>query len=345
MNILVLAGGLSPERDVSLSSGTQVCTALREAGHNAILVDLYYGVNELPTPAAALFSSKSRLVPRPVLESAPDLEAVRKVRPAGDSPLLGKNVIALCKAADLVFLALHGGDGENGKLQGFFDMLGVRYTGAGQFGCALAMNKWVSKQLFSAAGLRVPDCVLMKESELRDLGDLALPLVVKPCSGGSSIGISIVKDSEELANALCEAFRYEPEVLLETYIPGRELSCAVLGGRALPVIEIKPRSGFYDYAHKYQPGWSEEVCPAQLSPEVTKQIQDMAVSASRALHLEVYARFDFMLKENGEAYLLEANTLPGMTPTSLVPQEAAAEGMDYAALCDRIVSLSMEKYR
>lgn len=345
MNIVVLAGGLSPERDVSLASGARITAALRDFGHNAVLVDLFYGFDTLPVPVSAVFSSHTKIAPKSVSETAPDLDEVIKSRSKDVSGSIGKNVVELCMAADLTFLALHGGDGENGRLQGFFDMLGIRYTGSGMFGCSLAMNKWASKQLLKSAGIPTPECTLLKESALRDLGDLTLPLIVKPCSGGSSIGISIVRDEKELAAALCEAFRYEPEVLLEAFIPGRELTCAVLGTQALPVIEIKPRGGFYDYAHKYQPGWTEDLVPAPIGAELTAAVQELSLRAFRALGLEIYARFDFMLSPGGDLYCLEGNTLPGMTATSLVPQAAAAANLDYAALCDRIAQLSMEKYK
>ena len=345
MNIVVLAGGLSPERDVSLSSGTRICAALRKAGHNAVLVDLYYGLSALPSPVTAAFTAESTPAELSVKRSAPDLAQIVKTRSEGLSPFIGKNVVELCRAADITFLALHGDNGENGRVQAFFDMLGIRYTGSSYFGCAVAMNKFVTKQLLLAANIKTPFGVLLKESELKDLGDLALPLVVKPCSGGSSIGISIVRDEKGLANALCEAFRYEPEVLIETYIAGRELSCGVLGNTALPVIEIRPRGGFYDYAHKYQPGLTEEITPAPIPTELSAAIQAASLMVCRALKLEVYARIDFMLSADGAFYCLEANTLPGMTPTSLLPQEAAAVGIDYPSLCDRIVTLSLEKYR
>ena len=180
MNIVVLAGGLSPERDVSLSSGTRICSALRKAGHNAVLVDLYYGLMALPSPVAAAFTSTPALVELSVKHCAPDLAEVVKTRPEGLSPYIGKNVVELCRAADITFLALHGDNGENGRVQAFFDMLGIRYTGSSYFGCAMAMNKFVTKQLLLAAGVKAPFGVLLKESELKDLGDLALQLIVKP---------------------------------------------------------------------------------------------------------------------------------------------------------------------
>ena len=342
MNIIVLAGGYSPERDVSLSSGTMAANALLSRGHKAVLLDLYYGAGLSPAPA---FENASALPSYPVPEAAPDMAAVRSGRPQGLSSKIGRNVIELCRAADIVYLALHGDDGENGKLQAFFDLMDIRYTGAPSFGCALAMHKWIAKQIFSGAGILTPRGVLLKkDAPAAMLKSIGLPCVVKPCSGGSSLGISIAHSEQERTAAMEEAFRYEDEVLLEEYIRGKEISCGVLGGEALPPIEIIPRGAFYDYAHKYQAGWTEEITPARIDPEATRQIQQAALSVYRALRLDVYARVDFMLDESGRAYCLEANTLPGMTPTSLFPQEAAAAGLDYPALCETIVTLSMRKY-
>ncbi|MDO4571917.1 MAG: D-alanine--D-alanine ligase [Clostridia bacterium] len=345
MNIVVLAGGLSPERDVSLSSGVMAANALLSRGHRAVLVDLFFGL-ELPAGGAEeVFLRAAPLEPRPVPAAAPALDAVRAGRKSGFSPDIGNGVIELCRAADIVYLALHGDDGENGKLQAFFDLLGIRYTGSPSFGCALAMNKWIAKQLFGHAGILTPHGVHLRRGQdgMQDL--IGLPCVVKPCCGGSSLGISIARTAAERAAALEEAFRYEDEVLVEEYIPGRELSCGVLGGEALPLIEIIPLESFYDYAHKYQAGLTEEITPARLEPELTQQIQAAAVQACRALRIEIYARVDFLLSAAGRVYCLEANTLPGMTPTSLLPQEAAAAGIDYPALCEKIITLSMRKYQ
>ena len=344
MNIVVLAGGLSPERDVSLSTGTKVVNALRSRGHRAILIDLFFGVESLPEPITDVFLETGELAAYTVPELAPDLDAVRARRKSGFSEAIGSGVIELCRASDLTYLALHGDCGENGTLQALFDLCGVRYTGSPSFGCALAMDKFVSKGLLDAAGVRTPWGALYRRGDEIDLSGLPLPCVVKPCCGGSSIGISIAHDAAELDKALTEAFGYEDVVLVEEYISGKELSAGILGDEALPLIEIIPKYSFYDYQHKYQAGWTEEITPARIDAETTRRIQQLALRAFHALHLDVYARVDFLLSESGEAYCLEANTLPGMTPTSLLPQEAAAIGIAYPALCERIVSLSLERY-
>ena len=347
MNIVVLAGGLSPERDVSLSSGAKAVNALRSKGHRAILVDLFLGVDTLPDPIEKAFEEfdiKDELPAYGVPEQAPDLKAVRSMRSSGFSDDIGNGVIELCRAADIAYLALHGDCGENGSLQALFDLSDVRYTGSPSFGCALAMDKYVSKLLLNAAGVRTPKGTLYHKGQNIDLDALPMPCVVKPNCGGSSLGISIARSREEQQKALKEAFEYEDTVLVEEYISGRELSAGVLGGEPLPLIEIIPKDSFYDYQHKYQAGWTEEITPARLDAQTTKEIQAIALKGFQALHLAVYARLDFLLDENGVAYCLEANTLPGMTPTSLLPQEAAAAGIDYPDLCCRVVELSMEKY-
>lgn len=344
MNIIVLAGGLSPERDVSLSGGTMAVNALLARGHRVLLLDLFYGTKDTPAKA---FEKAAPLPPYTVPETAPDLGAIRASRKGGLSKKIGEGVLPLCRAADIVYLALHGDDGENGKLQAFFDLMDVRYTGSPSIGCALAMHKWTSKHILNGAGIRTPRGILVtgKNPSPAQLNAIGLPCVVKPCSGGSSLGISIAHSEQERQAALREAFRYEDEVLVEEYIRGKELSCGILGGKALPLIEIIPRGSFYDYAHKYQAGWTEEITPARVEANLTAEIQRTALEAYRALQLAVYARVDFLLDEAGKAYCLEANTLPGMTPTSLLPQEAAADGIDYPALCESIVTLSMRKYQ
>ncbi len=341
MNIIVLAGGLSPERDVSLSTGALTVNALLSRGHRAVLLDLFLGSAASPDEA---FQNAAPLPVYTVPEIAPELETLRQSRSRGLSEEIGDGVIELCRAADIVYLALHGGDGENGRLQAFFDMLGIRYTGSPFLGCSLAMHKGITKQIFQNAGILTPRGVLLSRHTADRAETAGLPCVVKPCCGGSSIGISIAHTAMERDEALKEAFRYEDEVLVEEYVRGKELSCGILGGEALPLIEIIPRGGFYDYAHKYQAGWTEEITPARVDEESTRLIQSAAVAAYRALQLDIYARVDFLLTATGEAYCLEANTLPGMTPTSLLPQEAAVVGLEYPVLCDRIVTLSMEKY-
>lgn len=348
MNIVVLAGGLSPERDVSLSTGTMVTNALRQKGHNAILVDLFLGVDALPVPVESAFHISGMMPTFFVPEAAPDLDKVRASRNGGFSDMIGNGVLELCRAADLSFLALHGGIGENGSLQAFFDLCGIRYTGSPSIGCALAMDKGVSKSLFHSEGILTADWAIARRSVPFDTEHFPIPCVVKPNSGGSSIGVTIVRERSALASAIEEGFAYESELIVEEYVSGLELSAGVLGcgekAIALPLIEIVPKHGFYDYQHKYQKGWTDEIVPARISPELTEKVQILAKKAFSALKLDVYARIDFLLTPDSRAFCLEANTLPGMTPTSLLPQEADYIGLDYASLCETIVSDSLKRY-
>lgn len=348
MNIVVLAGGLSPERDVSLSTGTMVTNALRKKGHRAILVDLFFGMDLLPDPIGRVFDIEEFLPPFSVPQDAPDLASVHAARKSGFSGQIGNGVLELCRAADLVFLALHGGVGENGSLQSFFDLCGIQYTGSPSVGCALAMDKSVSKSLFRSEGIQTANWAVARKGAPFDTARFPVPCVVKPNNGGSSIGVIIVRERAELSRAIEEGFAYEDELIVEEYVSGLELSAGVLGAGgdivALPLIEIVPKHGFYDYQHKYQKGWTDEIVPARISPELTQKVQELAKKAFRALKLGVYARVDFLLTKDGEAFCLEANTLPGMTPTSLLPQEAEHYGLDYPALCETIVNLSLKRY-
>ncbi|MGI6004848.1 MAG: D-alanine--D-alanine ligase family protein [Christensenellales bacterium] len=347
MNIVVLAGGISTERDVSLSSGTKVCAALRGEGHNAILLDVFLGMDDIPQGIAALFTQTDEIKTVMVAQQAPDLAAVRAMRGEGAMGEIGKHVLEICRAADIVYMGLHGENGENGRLQAMFDVMEIPYTGTGYLGSALAMNKWITKELFlqndivTAAGL-----LLKKGEDISVAESLGLPVIVKPVHGGSSIGVFIAQSAGELSGAIRKAFQYEDEILVEKYVRGREFSVGILGNQVLPVIEIIPKSGFYDYANKYQPGWTKEVCPAQLEETASKMLQDAAMKVFKVLQLDVYGRVDFILEEGtGKPYCLEANTLPGMTPTSLLPQEAAQVGLSYGQLCQKIIELSLEKYR
>lgn len=345
MNIVVLAGGLSTERDVSLASGTLICNALRRSGHSAILVDLFFGVEDVPENLADAFAVSGQLTPYKVPPEAPDLDKVRAMR--GDSGYgeIGKNVLELCRAADIVFLGLHGETGENGRLQAVFDVMGIRYTGTGYLGSALAMYKSMSKQVFENNGINMARGRVYSKAESEAIArDFSLPVIVKPISGGSSIGVRKAETPEELRLAIDGALKYEDEILVEEFIEGREFSCGILGDTALPIVEIIPNEGFYDYEHKYQAGITKEVCPAELDEETTGKIQQIALQAHNALGLNVYSRVDFILGRDGGIYCLEANTLPGMTPTSLIPQEAKAVGISYDDLCEKIIMLSLKKY-
>lgn len=348
MDIVVLAGGLSTERDVSFVTGDMVTKALRKKGHRVILVDVFMGYSHKPEDLTGIFgkSEEVSITVSGIPTTAPDLEAVKKSRKDQSDCFFGPNIIELCRMADIVFMALHGENGENGKIQAAFDLFGIKYTGTDYLSSALAMNKEMAKVLFRANNIPTPGGIALKRGDgtvsFADTG-LTLPCVVKPCCGGSSIGVSIVRSEEEYDTALKEAFRYEEEILVEDYIEGREFSVGVVEGKALPVIEIAPVEGFYDYKNKYKAGSAVETCPADLPPEVSEKMRDYAEKVVRALGLVTYSRMDFLLNGKNEMFCLEANTLPGMTPTSLLPQEAQAIGMDFEELCEKLVQISLEK--
>jgi D-alanine-D-alanine ligase len=301
VKILVLQGGDSSEREVSLSSGARVAAALRSRGHEVLEAD-----------------------------------------PAGD-PLA---VLPVAREVEVVWLALHGGTGEDGTIQAMFDLAGVRYTGSGHLASALAMDKDLSKHLFRAAGVPTPDWWMARAGRSEEWREpayadraattLGLPIVVKPSKQGSTVGLSLVKATQALASAVVEAFRYDDEVMLEAYIPGRELTVGVLGDLALPVGEIIPKHEIYDYECKYTAGMAEELFPAPLPSAVRDETKRLALLAYEALKLRGCARIDFRLRADGGLYCLEANTLPGMTGTSLVPQAAVAAGIGFPELCERI---------
>lgn len=342
MKIVVLAGGLSPERDVSLTSGSMIANALREAGHRVVMVDVYEGI-QLKGEVDSFFEDRTGTpYSYKVPDTEPDLDEIRR-RNHNRKALIGPNVLTLCEAADVVFIALHGAMGENGQLQAVLDTMGIRYTGSSYIGSLLAMDKDISKRLMRQAGIATADWIIADHNTtVSDIvSTIGLPCVVKPCSAGSSIGVSIVEKEEQLIAALDYASSVEKNMLIEKMIKGREFSVGILDGKALPVIEILPNEGFYDYKNKYQAGLTREVCPAQLSDADTNKLQALALRVHQALRLGSYSRVDFIMSEQGEFVCLEANTLPGMTPTSLLPQEALAAGVSYVELCDKIVRLSL----
>lgn len=344
MRIVVLAGGLSTERDVSISSGILVASALREKGHEVVLLDVFTGYEQNICDIDALFKQNYSFADKAnVGETVSDLSEVRENRLNKSDRFIGTNVIEICTEADITFLALHGGEGENGQLQASLDLLGIKYTGTGYLGSALAMNKGLTKSVFVQNKINTPAGEIFKSIEEAKSWSV-FPCVVKPCSGGSSVGIAMAENEEEYILAVKDAFRYENEIVVEQFVKGREFSVGILGGKALPPIEIIPKSGFYDYAAKYQAGATDEICPADIDEQTDKKLRDSAVAAYNSLHLDSYARVDFLVDENGEPFCLEANTLPGMTPTSLLPQEAAVEGMNYADLCEKIIEISLDKY-
>lgn len=352
MDIVVVAGGTSTERDVSLITGSRVAHALKRKGHRVILLDVFLGLNPsiadevFADPDADIFDGRIEGIEEVgrIAETVPDLESVIRLRGLDPDEFFGPNVIRICQRADIVFIALHGQNGEDGKVQAAFDLYGIKYTGTGYLGSALAMDKTISRWMFAAAGVPVAKGFSMKRFLRSDAEpSCGFPCVVKPNCGGSSVGVSIAYNAEQYSAALDTAFNYEDTVVIEEYVKGREFSVGVIDGKALPVIEIAPKSGFYDYRNKYQEGAAVETCPADIPGDVSERMQRYAELAAKTLGLDVYSRSDFMMGEDGRIICLESNTLPGMTPTSLLPQEAAVIGMDYDDLCQRIVDVSLTK--
>ncbi|HCM89635.1 MULTISPECIES: D-alanine--D-alanine ligase [Vagococcus] len=336
MKIVVLAGGLSDERDVSLSSGSQIANALMSKKHQVLLVDLIEGTPEFTTFDEAYKELKKEEYSYVIPETAPDLDKIK-----ADYKLtseIGENIIPLCQSADMVFLALHGGIGENGKLQALFDIYNINYTGSSHKGSALAMDKLLAKELMAFHGINTPKWQIYEEGIIPNL-----PCVVKPNNNGSSIGIAIVDTITEFNVAIEAAKRFKTDILLEEKVSGREFAVGVLGSETLPIIEIIPKIGFYDYKNKYQAGSAEEVTPADISLNLTEEMQSMALKTHHILGLSGYSRIDFMMNQKNEIFCIEANTLPGMTPTSLLPQEAKASGLDYDDLCEKLIEVSKKK--
>jgi D-alanine-D-alanine ligase len=250
---------------------------------------------------------------------------------------------ALPKDVDLAFIAIHGTFGEDGQLQKILEERGVPYTGDGVEASLAAFDKILSKEKFREHNVVTPEWEVVEVSQRPTI---SVPLVVKPARQGSTVGVVIVKTASELDSAMAEAGKYDRKLLIEKFVPGRELTIGVLGDQALPILEIIPKGGFYDFNNKYPflnpqaGGGAEHVCPAKIDPNKTKQIQKLALRAFRALGLVVYARVDVLLSDSGDPFVLEANTIPGMTEASLLPEAAAAAGINYVDLCARIVALS-----
>jgi len=340
-------GGTSAERDVSLASGLRVTEALRSRGHEVVAIDTARGTLGRDDEKA--------LLAKPVVQPTPPSQEELQ-RMARETLPQMQRVLPSLRDANIVFLGLHGGAGEDGTIQALLDLAGIPYTGSGHLASALAMDKDLSKHLFVQNQVRTAEWVMAtpesgdgraKEGKkLRDaaVAKLGLPVVVKPSKQGSTVGLSVVKQAEDLAGAIAEAFRFDDEVMIERFIAGRELTVGILGEEALPVGEIIPKHEIYDYECKYQAGMAVEEFPANITPAQTSSVQELARRAFRALKLRGYARIDFRMtvQGGGEFYCLEANTLPGMTQTSLIPQAAAAAGVSFPELCERIVRIALE---
>lgn len=339
MKITVLMGGPSAERNVSLASGIRIVLALRSKGHDVIAFD--------PSRGRLSDEEQQRLATSTVGTEPPSLDSLAQTTGGAFLPAL--ETLPEISDADVVFLALHGGMGEDGTLQALLDMAKVRYTGSGHLSSALAMDKDLSKKLFRAAGVQTADW-LMAPTDVQEVErELGFPVVVKPSKQGSTVGLTVVKQKDKLEAAIDEAWKYDDEVMIERFIPGRELTVGILGDRALPVGEIKPVHEIYDYECKYTAGMAAEEFPAQLTDAETAEIQRQALAAFRALKLRGYARIDFRLSSSDDGdegsafYCLEANTLPGMTELSLIPQGAAAAGISFAGLCEEIVRSALDE--
>ncbi len=335
-------GGTSSERDVSLASGLRVAAALRLQGHTVSAVDTANGALTAEEEKTLLASGVMRALP-PETEVLSQLARQTLPTSVQRLPTQGET--------DVVFLGLHGGQGEDGTIQALLDLTGVPYTGSGHLASALAMDKDLSKHLFRAAGVTTPDWQMVRRGDPETwriaswvdatVAALGLPVIVKPSKQGSTVGLSLVKSREDVVAAITEAFRHDDEVMIEQFIPGRELTVGILGNEALPVGEIIPKHEIYDYECKYTPGMAMEVFPASISDAQRISVQALAQKSFRALKLSGCARIDFRMTDEGTFYCLEANTLPGMTELSLIPQAAAAAGISFPELCERIVQLAV----
>lgn len=337
MKVAVLMGGTTSEREISLRTGRGMAQALRTLGHEVLAVD----------------AANGRLLPAGEEERATPDAAIATRDSAGPAALVSAGAI---RDAEVVLIALHGGAGENGTLQALLDLAGKPYTGSGVMASALAMNKAMSKRVFLQAGVPTPAWLLVEaESALATellagsippaVAAIGLPLVVKPNEEGSTVGLTILREWSAMPAAWAEATRHGHEVLLEAYIEGRELTVAVMGEEALPIVEIRPKSGFYDYESKYTAGRSEYFCPADLPPNQTEEVLALGVRAARALDCRGVSRVDFRLDPAGRAWCLEVNTIPGMTPTSLVPMAAKAAGLTYEQVVQRMLDLALDEAR
>ncbi|MDX1493246.1 MAG: D-alanine--D-alanine ligase [Longimicrobiales bacterium] len=339
MKIAVLMGGTSDEREVSLSSGAQVARALREAGHEVVAVDTARGMLS--------GEEETRLLEGGVRTAPPS---------SGELETLDEgNTVALTRSSglegvELYFLALHGGSGEDGTIQALLDVAGVAYTGSDRLGCSLAMDKEVTKRLLRGAGIPTPDWLTYDPAdgtggptadEVRSV--LGLPVIVKAAGGGSSLRLVLAHDMDELEAAIQESRSWRDLVLFERYHPGREFTVGVVGDETFPVGEIVPEHEIFDYECKYQPGMAQEIFPADIPEALSDRLRALALRVHRALRMRDFSRVDFMVDAEGRPWCLEANALPGMTANSLLPKAAAAAGISFPELCDRVARLARSR--
>ena len=333
MRVAVLTGGTSVERDVALASGLQITVALRSLGHAVHVVDLATGY----VPA----EHEAALLPQGVGREPPAMDRLKALERGMLSAGLGE--LPAIREAEVVFIALHGGQGEDGTVQAVLDVVGVPYTGSGHLACALAMDKDLAKRVVRDSGIGVPAWTMAPATADEVRKGVGFPCVVKPSKQGSSVGLSLVKRDADLAAAVALAARYDDEVMIEQFIGGTELTVGILGDAALPVIEIRSQHEMFDYECKYQPGMAQEICPAPIDPDLAARTQEAARRCHRALKLTGYSRVDFRVDAGGQPLFLEANTAPGMTGNSLIPKAAKAAGMGFPAFAETVCRLALAR--
>ncbi|MBK8551667.1 MAG: D-alanine--D-alanine ligase [Ignavibacteria bacterium] len=347
MNIILITGGPSAEREVSIASSKSIVKALRDLGHDVKVVDPINGDEMV---------SEEEIFKTGVKKESPSLELLDEIHESSNKKILDCINSEIFDNTDLAFLGVHGKFGEDGKLQTILELRGIKYTGSNVFSSALAMDKDISKIILTSAGIKTPDWIILNRNSSKldlsaisesILNSIGYPCVVKPNDEGSTVGLSIVQPDVEdvqLGKSIELAFSYSDKVLVEKFIKGRELTVPVIGDEAYPIVEIRPKGGFYDYEHKYTKGMTEYFCPADIPQEIEKKAKEDALLAHRILGCSVYSRIDFILDEKNELHCLEVNTLPGMTETSLVPKSAAAKGMSFNQLIERLIELSLQKF-
>ncbi|MFP4527589.1 MAG: D-alanine--D-alanine ligase [Candidatus Kapaibacterium sp.] len=338
MKIAVLFGGISPERNVSIAGGRAVVDALRSKGHDVLAIDPAYGADGLRNGEELA-----------TISQIPDEEML-----AGFSPrrLIECVNSPLFDDVDVAFLVLHGKWGEDGTIQSLLKMRGIPFTGSQVKASSLAMDKISSKMMFLSAGIPTPQWATLRKEYIDDYdileelrSEIGPEMVIKPNDQGSTIGITIIRDGnlDDINEGIRKAFKYSDRALAEKFIEGRELTVSVVGDTVLPVIEIIPEEGYYDYEHKYTKGKTEYVCPAEITDDVTEFIQGMADTAYNVLGCEGFGRVDFRLDEEGQPFCLEVNTIPGFTATSLVPMASRTAGTEFPELCEKIINLALNK--
>ena len=333
MRILLLAGGDSSEREVSLTTGGAIHESLKRQGHQVLAMDPASGRSLLDNEGKFLTTGKSKPAESAVLFA----------------PLVSSLGGGECRDIDLVFLALHGGTGENGSIQNLLELAGQKFTGSSMCASAIAMNKAVSKRLFHSVGVMTPEweLYLLEENSAAEISremteSFDLPIIVKPNAGGSTVGVTKVTTQDQLPGALKRAAEEGREVLVEQFIGGREVTVAVLDGHAFPVVEIRPVNELYDYESKYTTGKSEYTAPAKIPNDISRRIRSAAMSVYEVIGASGIARVDFILAESEEFYCLELNSLPGMTDLSLVPMAARCEGIEFDQLIEKMIQSALK---